>query len=222
MYPPFTPDQEHHLPHVLSAPRFATYLRAAGHNRTRALELYHWNLQASAAFLIPLHVFEVVLRNAIVEAVEARHGGAWPWTEGFVRSLPDPRAPAYSPKRDLLNCARRLPTAGKIVAELRFVFWERMLTSRHRGRLWDSQFFHVFPCAPRGVAANQRREELRADVEEIRKLRNRIAHHEPIFARGLQEDLERVLRCIEWRNHSAASWVGDIETVGSLLAIRPW
>src|SRR6056297_3297342 len=75
MCPPFTADEEHHLPNVLSAPRFATYLRETGNDRTRALHLYHWNLQVSAAFMVPLHVLEVALRNAIVEAIEAVHGG---------------------------------------------------------------------------------------------------------------------------------------------------
>jgi len=221
MYPPFTPEQEHHLPNVLSAPRFATYLQATGNGRTHALNLYHWNLQVSAALLIPLHVLEVALRNGIVEAIETVHGGAWPWTEGFIRSLPNPRSPAYSPKRDLLACADRQPTAGKVVAELKFVFWEKMLTSRHQGRLWENNFFTVFTDAPRGVASGQRRAEPRADVEEIRRLRNRIAHHEPIFQRSLQDDFDRILRCIRWRNNTAASWVEEVETVRSLLAIRP-
>lgn len=221
MYPPFTPDEEHHLPNVLSAPRFATYLRASGNDRTQALRLYHWNLQVSAAFLVPLHVFEIALRNGIVEGIEAVHGGAWPWTQGFIRSLPNPARPAYSPKRDLTICASQQPTAGKVVAELKFVFWEKMLTNRHQGRIWNAHFFQVFPDAPRGVASSQRRAELRSDVEEIRKLRNRIAHHEPIFPRMLQQDFDRILRCIRWRNATTADWVEEIETVRAFLAIRP-
>lgn len=221
MYPPFTHDQEHHLPNVLSAPRFATYLRYADNDRTRALNLYQWNLQVSSALLVPLHVLEVALRNAIVDAIETVHGGTWPWTQGFRRSLPDPKPPAYNPARDLSKCASQQPTAGKVVAELKFAFWESMLTKRHQARLWDKNFFHVFPDAPRGVTSAQRRAELRVDVEEIRKLRNRIAHHEPIFPRALQEDFDRILRCIRWRNAAAATWVRDIETVQALLALRP-
>lgn len=222
MYPPFTPDQERELPTILSAPRFATYLKATWHDRTSALNLYHWNLQVSAAFLIPLHVFEIAIRNAIADGIEALHTSAWPWTKGFVVSLPNPPSPAYSPKFDLIRCASQQPTAGKVVAELKFVFWERMLTARHQARLWDSQFFRVFPDNPRGASSGQRRSELRTDVEQIRKLRNRIAHHEPVFSRHLQDDLDRLLRCIRWRNAVSASWVRDIQTVvASLLALRP-
>lgn len=221
MYPPFTPDQEHHLPNVLSAPRFATYLRSTGNDRTRVLNLYHWNLHVSAAFMIPLHILEIALRNAVVEAIEAVHGGAWPWTQGFIRSLPNPGPPAYNPTRDLSMCAAQQPTEGKVVAELKFAFWESMLTKRHQKRLWDAHFFNVFPDVPGNLTSDQRRSELRADVEEIRKLRNRIAHHEPIFPRTLQDDFDRIMRCIQWRNAPTANWVRDIETVQAFLALRP-
>lgn len=221
MHSPFTSDQVHHLPNVLSAPRFATYLKARDNDRTKALDLYHWNLQISAAFYIPLHVLEVATRNAIVEAIELVHGGAWPWTHGFIRSLPAPQRPAYNPQRDLLHCAAELQTAGKVVAELKFAFWESMLTKRHQGRLWDRNFFTVFPDAPQGTSSDQCRSELRSDIEKIRKLRNRIAHYEPVFSRPLQDDFDSALRCIEWRSKSAATWVRDMETVQTLLNTRP-
>jgi len=221
MYPPLTSDQLIHLPTVISAPRFATYLREKNNDKRAALDLYHWNLQISAALLVPLHIVEVSTRNAIVEAIEAIHGGTWPWTQGFIRSLTDPGSPAYSPKRDLSLCAQRHPTAGKVVAELKFVFWEKMLTSRFQNRLWDQQFFAVFPDCPRIMQSSQGRARLREDIERVRKLRNRIAHHEPIFSRHIRDDLEGIMRCIRWRNQAAASWVEEIETVTAFLRIRP-
>ncbi|MEZ5685055.1 MAG: hypothetical protein R3D78_03790 [Paracoccaceae bacterium] len=205
---------------MLSAPRFATYLRATAGDRTRALELYHWNLQVSAAFLVPLHLFEVVIRNAVVEAIDAVHGGVWPWTEGFIRSLKDPRPPAYSPKRDLRACADRHETAGKVVADLRFVFWERMLTAAHHDRIWEAQFFRVFPAAPAGRGVASCRAELRDDIEKIRELRNRIAHHEPVFTRDLQADFDLISRAIGWRTPVTGAWMSEIQTVTALLGVR--
>jgi len=116
--PPFTPDQLQQLPHVLSTQRFATYLQARSHDRTHALTLYLWNIKISSAFLVPLHVLEVTLRNAIVEAIKGVHGDTWPWSEGFTRSLPDSPARNYSAKRDLQGCSRKHQTAGKIIADL--------------------------------------------------------------------------------------------------------
>lgn len=214
IYPPFTADQLHHLPDVLSAPRFATYLQARAGDRADALALYRWNLEVSAAFLVPLHVLEVTLRNAIVDAIEGVHGGTWPWSAGFIRSLPNPPAPNYSPTRDLQVLSRQHQTSGKIIADLKFVFWERMLTSRHQGRIWDRAFYIVFPNSLQTLGgSSQARSELREDIEEIRKLRNRIAHHEPIFMRPIYDDLDAIYRAVSWRSATAADWLAEIDPV---------
>jgi hypothetical protein len=111
---PFTPDELRDLPHVISAPRFATYLQATGNDRERALALYEWNLTLSSAFIVPLQVCEVAVRNGVVEAIEKVHGATWPWSNGFLRSLPRPKRPLdYNPEKDLRAMAARQPTTGR-------------------------------------------------------------------------------------------------------------
>ena len=89
---PFTPDELRDLPLIISAPRFATYLQATGNDRQRALALYEWNLTLSSAFIVPLQVCEVAVRNGVAEAIEKVHGPNWPWSKGFLRSLPPSEA----------------------------------------------------------------------------------------------------------------------------------
>lgn len=43
-----------------------------------ALELYAWNALVSAALLMPLHICEVVLRNAVADALQSVYGTNWP------------------------------------------------------------------------------------------------------------------------------------------------
>lgn len=128
---------------MLSAPRFATYLAEKASNKEAALELYRWNMELSAAFFVPLQICEVSVRNSIVTAIERTYGPNWPWEKGFEISLRNPVI-GYSPRRDLLGLSR-LPTSGKIVAELKFVFWERMFTKSHDAVIWNKQFKTVFP-----------------------------------------------------------------------------
>lgn len=59
----------------LSAARVGTYeAYVGGHagvdQTKKALNLYMWNAQVSAAFLVPLHICEVVTRNALSEVLE--------------------------------------------------------------------------------------------------------------------------------------------------------
>ena len=57
---------------------------------TGALALYAWNAQVAAAMLAPLHICEVVIRNAVADAIASVYGAQWPWSSSFIRSLPNP------------------------------------------------------------------------------------------------------------------------------------
>lgn len=65
---------------ALSAARMHTYEQAVGiqdNNDMAALTLYSWNSEVSSAFLPPLHICEVVIRNAVSNALEAIFSFAW-------------------------------------------------------------------------------------------------------------------------------------------------
>ncbi|RZF59038.1 hypothetical protein EWE75_24010 [Sphingomonas populi] len=218
---PFSQAEIQELPFVISAARFATYLQAMGNDHERALALYEWNLDVSSAMIVPLQVCEVAIRNGVAEAIERVHGANWPWNNGFIRSLPRPKGQfRYNAARDLQACATALPTTGKIIAELKFAFWEHIFTAGQDGRIWNPHFHACFPGAPHGQIA-QCRATAYADLRAIRHLRNRIAHHEPIFTRNLADDYQRIHDMIAWRSQVAAAWMDGKQTVLTLLAAKP-
>lgn len=210
---------------VISRPRLSRYLTAESENTRRALALYRWNAQISAAFMFPLQMCEVSTRNGIIGGVERVYGPNWHTSPAFERSLPNPFGPPsgprpFSPQAELKRARRGMSAAGKVVAELKFAFWIAMLTSRHDGRLWTPWIKTEFPefgTSPPSDCRNR----LHVEMEEIRKLRNRIAHHEPIFGRDLVADYERLRQVIAWRSQSAADWTHREQGVTELLASRP-
>jgi hypothetical protein len=219
---PFTPAELHDLPLVISAPRFATYLQATGNDRERALSLYEWNLTLSAAFIVPLQVCEVAVRNGVAEAIEKVHGATWPWSNGFLRSLPRPkRLTDYNPEIDLRSVAARQPTTGKVIAELKFAFWEQIFTAGQDSRLWLAHFRASFPGTPATLSIPTARATARDDLRSIRHLRNRIAHHEPIFNRNLVDDYRRIHELTGWRSQTAAAWMNRKQGVTSLIPLKP-
>jgi hypothetical protein len=217
---PFSADELRELPLVISAPRFATYLQAMGNDREAALSLYRWNLLVSAAFIVPLQVCEVAARNAVVEAIEAVHGGAWPWSSGFIRSLPRARQ-GYCAVRNLQEVAARLPTAGKVVAELNFAFWEKILTAGQDARLWNPHLRAVFPALNPAKSVSMLRGEAHSALRHVRKFRNRIAHHEPIFTRDMAVEYAQVHDIIHWRSPVAATWMDQTQGVTALIGAKP-
>lgn len=216
---PFTHDELHALPDIFSAPRFATYLAEKNGNRVEALELYQWNLETSCAFFAPLQVCEVSIRNAISEAIELTYGAAWPYERSFEISLANPPR-SYSPRRNLLQ-HRSEPTTGKVIAELKFVFWERMFTGRHDGAIWNHHLRTVLPNMDAAKTVQDLRSEAFNTLHGIRSLRNRIAHHEPIFRRDIQAEFDRIKKVISWRSNVAADWLDKVETVTAKIPQKP-
>lgn len=218
----FSATELNDLPNVISAPRFATYLQAKGNHKADALSLYEWNLELSAAFIVPLQVCEVAARNGVVEVLEKVHGQNWPWSNGFIRSLPVPKRHwHYNPQTDLRNVAGRMPTTGKVVAELKFAFWEKTFTKGQDARLWIPHMNTAFPGIPAGISIPTSRANAFAALQAVRELRNRIAHHEPIFTRDIAAEYQRLHDVISWRNPTAAAWMDRVQKVTGLIPLRP-
>lgn len=206
----------------LSAARLGTYERESFSvvaDDLAPLKLYSWNAQVSAALLAPLHVCEVVVRNAASDALEAVYGPRWPWSSGFLRSLPN--SGGYNPQRDLEAARRSQPTAGKVIPELKFVFWQKMFTQRHDARLWIPHLRTVLPNIDPTKSIQELRQGIYDDLELIRRLRNRIAHHEPIFKRNLNEDFECVGNLVGFRCATTKDWMKANQHATTLIGSKP-
>ena len=220
----YTGSQLASLRDLISRPRFQTYLRACGGDQVRAMRLYEWNLTASAAFMVPLQITEVALRNAVADAIVRTHGTDWPRNRGFRITLGQRRS-QYKPDQDLDQVVRRLDRSGgyspgKAVAELSFAFWQEMFTKRHDQAIWNAHLHAVLPNAPIPNVQAMRRWAF-DEIGGVRRLRNRIAHHEPIIERDLGVDYDRIRDVASWRNPEAGIWIDRSSQVRDLLAARP-
>jgi len=209
----------------LSDSRLSTYeqivFNGTALSTEQALKLYAWNAQVSAAFFAPLHLCEVVFRNAVSEALERKYGLNWPWNTTFERSLPNPDR-GYSPRRDLINARNGQNTTGKVIPELKFVFWEKLLTRRFDDRLWTPFLHTVFPNHEVTLSVPEMRNKLRVLLENVRGLRNRIARHEPIIARDLELDFKNIDLLINYRCSDTAHWTYKNQLVTPLMELKPF
>jgi hypothetical protein len=96
-----------------------------------------------------------------------------------------------------------------------------MFTRRHDTRIWDKHLHRILPNLDTGLDATYNRTMLNQSLERVRKLRNRIAHHEPIFSRDLNNDYEQILMLINYRSTDTANWLHQNQTVNSILANKP-
>jgi len=179
----------------LSVGRFATFVESTGGSRSRALQLYEWNAQLSAAFLHDLGHLEVGLRNACDHQLDAaRLPMEVHWTEprsvhalfpptrtssrGSTHERDRNKLPRAAVERVRSSVAGSPPSGvlpGKVVAELTFGFWTYLVSDLHEKTIWVPYLHKVFP-------AGTDRKKLSATFTSLRDFRNRVAHHENILA----------------------------------------
>ncbi|GAA1869740.1 hypothetical protein [Myceligenerans crystallogenes] len=198
---------------LLSSPRLSTYSGACAGDLDRAVALYRWNLNASLAMFSSIHYFEVALRNTMHDAL-TRHFGtrsmAWYERPGLL-------SPGSLSKIRQAESAVRANghtvTVDRVVAELPLGFWCSLLANSYNRSLWQ-------PCLSQ-VFRNTRRQRLFDEIDAIRKLRNRIAHWEPVIALDLTAEYTRIVDTAERINHRLAWWIDATSTIGAVLEQRP-
>jgi len=78
----------------------------------------------------------------------------------------------------LSNDGKKAPTVDQIVAELTFGFWASLLDDRYKKTTIVNCIDLVFPNIP---YRKRDRETMLSRIERVRRLRNRVFHHEPIW-----------------------------------------
>jgi hypothetical protein len=186
----------------ISSERMATYVSEAAGDRELALRLYTWNTAISAAFYGPLQGLEVAVRNAMHQQLAAKYGADWynnhacGLDAGALRRLEQAVASLKSGGYPL--------DPPHVVAELPFGFWVSLLgpggkppSPEFRKRnyemtLWRPALFKAFPHC------RLSRRETHKPLNSLRTLRNRIAHHEPVFYRNLAQEYQSILTVADW------------------------
>lgn len=200
---------------VVSEARLQPYLTACEGDHSGAARLYAWNIQISVAFQASLGCLEVACRNAMHRRLSALFGRTDWWHASTVRLH-------YTGERMVADAQQtvrrrdRLMTPDRTVAELPFGFWVSLLGSGtdYETRLWRPALRLAFG-GYRG-----RRTPLHQELEHTRRLRNRIAHHEPVHARDLASDHERIMGLLAYVSADYAVWVREHDRVPDVLAAR--
>ena len=74
---------------------------------------------------------------------------------------------------------------------------------------------------PAQVVAGMNRKQAHAALDQLRILRNRIAHHEPIFNRDLADDYRQILEVTGWISPTTSEWLAWHSRVQAILD-APW
>ncbi|GEL27139.1 hypothetical protein PSU4_60930 [Pseudonocardia sulfidoxydans NBRC 16205] len=224
-------DDDSWLEDWLSPPRFAVYVNAADGDRGRARQLYEWNAAVSAAFHHDLGHLEVALRNAYDRALSQGGSDRRHWVFDPFRHFPPQMRRAANGRRYDANETSRVmiqravdeaskdsagvqPAPGKVIAELNFGFWRFLSVRRLHESLWVPRLHTAF-------RPGTSRREVDDPVVRLHKLRNRVAHHEPLFALDLAARCTDVLTVASLLSEPLHAFIEEHSSCWKFLAERP-
>jgi len=203
----------------------AAVLRAQQDGRqVDPLDLYVYNMALAGALLGPLHMLEVVTRNAVHHELAA-WAGREDWWGGGSKVVLLPRHDAKitecigKVERDLRGTRAVVP--GDVIAATDLGFWTGLLgsgTSKNGAdypMLWDRAIRSAFPNTRR------RRPQVWNKLNVMRLLRNRIGHHEHLMNTDPRQNLETIVELISWVSGPLAQWVDDRSRMDAVLPRHP-
>lgn len=195
----------------LSDKRFLAYLKKAGFNETYAFNLYLYNARISKAFLFPLHILEVSLRNRINEIFKINYGEDWANHSNFQSILTFESLSNL----EVALCRASQNKTENVISELSFDFWSNLFRPEYDRYFWQKNM--KFLISNHLVT----RKVFQKIIKEINKFRNRIAHHEPIYYLNISELHSQLIEVIGWISQETGYWVKHHSTVNEILRTSP-
>ena len=195
---------------ALASDRLAAYRR--GDTDKDVLTRYLWNTALSESLYPVLQYLEIGLRNNLHNAISTVYGSTWYDRQPSILEHDQQRMVGDAKQK--LQRSHKPLTTGRIVAELTFGFWTSLFNRRYEVRpngtpvLWPMLLAPVFPHVPRFLRT---RHEMSRRLTDIRVLRNRVFHHEPIWHDPtLHNKYNEIVAMIRWIN-------GDLFDMALLL-----
>ena len=207
------------LVRVLSSERVRGYEKRLGTSDPETiLSFVRWNTALSQSLYSSLQVLEVGLRNSIHSAASRLFGRADWLDDANVLRHPHEFSALEKARRDIAQ--RGGPESpGRLIAELSFGFWTSLLDKRYEQTLWPSLLKEAFPGMPRRVRT---RANLSRRFNVVRRLRNRVFHHEAIWHwTDLADQHAHMMEAVGWISDDALGLATSMDQFNLIHARRP-
>jgi len=209
---------------VLSRERLAKYLTRTGGDAGHALDLYAWNQEIGAALTVTLSQVEVCLRNQVARALADAYGPAW----HRVARLRNAHAEVqHELDKAEGRVKKAVPSVPDIIAASDFNLWRELCKPAYAGVFWAKRVPIAFPHMTLTGKERETLAEVHRRVDLLLKLRNRIAHHEPIIGSNwepigtkLTDRHREATELLGWMSLDLACWVLARDRFHTLLAAR--
>lgn len=194
---------------IISLERLEPYLEHHPDNFQKAVAHYKANIEISEAFYPLLAILEIGLRNSFDYQLKRRFNDEnWFENTEFIKISTRFQIDRVSEARNNILREKKVISTGKIISELSFGFWTSLLDSKFERTLWKNLRL-AFPNCPKMI---RQRKTMSSKLNGIRKLRNRIFHHEPVSwnLAALKNYKSEIIEGIDWLDKELLNWSEDL------------
>lgn len=219
------------LERALSPERLRAYRCLDDRDETDGLARYIWNAALVTAIQPLLHVIEIAFRNELSRAARTitasrsyRYDSIPSWLDAVPSMLLEHEREKVVHAKTYLGDDPRSQTEGHLIAKLDFGFWIALCREPYSDRradgprLWNRALTMVCAKRPAQVAT---RAEIYHRFDDVRKYRNRIAHHEPIWDRDFMSRFAFLIDTLRWMSPKMADAVEQTSAARPLFAAGP-
>ena len=214
---------------IMSSKLMRRYVNACGGDTRKAMTLYRYNLRLSQEVFTVISCYEVALRNAIDVNLSKTLGTDWLRDAILPGGIFD-NAKFSGTTRIMKKAYAELNAAGlyspsKMLSAMEFGVWKYMFSATQY-RATGRTLLQVFPKKPKSTPLMQYNNLfIFNELDAINRLRNRIAHHEPIcflqnndivstaYLRGCYN---RIVKLFSWMDISSKELLFGMDHVLSL------
>jgi len=184
----------------ISEVRFKPYLEIAENNMMKAIKLYEFNIKISESFYPALHNLEISLRNKFYSQLSKTHGPRWLLNNKLLSGTNGREIVNINKINDI--CLKQKDfDANVIISNLSLGFWTSLLYPNYELAFWRGCLRDIFPTNQKVI-----RSDIHKKLENIKSLRNRLAHHELILKNGIETCHSQIYEIMEYLAPETAKW----------------
>ncbi len=194
---------------IISIERLEPYLKRHSNSLDKAVAHYKANIEISEAFYPLLSILEIGFRNNMDYQLKHRfNDDSWYENPDFIQIVSRFQIDKVSEARNNILREKKIITTGKVISGLSFGFWTSLLDSKFEKTLWKNLRL-AFPNCPKHI---RKRRTMSSKFNGVRKLRNRIFHHESISwsSSALINYKNEIIEGINWLDKDLINWSQDI------------
>jgi len=204
------------LERIISKERLEPYLKHHNNDIEKAIAHYKSNILISEAFYPLLSILEIGLRNSIDFQLSHRfNDNNWFENHAFIKIASRFQIDRIADARTSILSEKKEITSGRIISELSFGFWTSLFDSKFEMTLWKNLRL-AFPNCPKNI---RKRKTMSSKFNGIRKLRNRIFHHEAITWNldVIESYKNEIIEGIAWLNNDLLNWISELNHINEVI-----